>query len=111
MKNSQTAGFISQIISVVVDVIFPDGHLPKIYNALNVGLDNGKILVLEVKQHLGNNTVRTVAMGATDGLRRQLAVVDTGAPISVPAGSQALGRLFNVLGETIDNGKPLKPGK
>jgi F-type H+-transporting ATPase subunit beta len=104
-------GFITQIISVVVDVVFPSGDLPTIYNALEVKLNKGKVLVLEVQQHLGNNTVRTVAMGATDGLQRNLEVTDTGGPISVPAGSQALGRLFNVLGETIDNGKEIAKGK
>ncbi len=106
-----STGFISQIISVVVDVTFPEGTLPEIYNALEVKLTGGGRLILEVQQHLGNNTVRTVAMGSTDGLKRNLAVIDTGAPISVPVGTQALGRLFNVLGETIDNGKPLAPAK
>jgi F-type H+-transporting ATPase subunit beta len=103
----QNTGFINQIISVVVDVVFPDGNMPQVYNALNVKLPGGSTLVLEVQQHLGNHTVRAVAMGSTDGLKRQMAVVDTGTPISVPAGTQALGRLFNVLGETIDNGKPV----
>lgn len=107
MPKSKTTGRITQIISVVVDVYF-DGDLPPVYNALSVELGKGKSLILEVEQHLGSHQVRTVAMGSTDGLKRNLPVVDTGTPISVPAGNEALGRLFNVLGETIDNGKPVK---
>jgi len=99
-------GKITQIISVVVDVAF-ENHLPEIYHALQVTTPQGKPLILEVQQHLGNNQVRCVAMGSTDGLKRDLAVVDTGKPISVPAGKKALGRIFNVTGETIDEGKQL----
>jgi len=105
-KTTANLGRITQIISVVVDVYFP-GDPPQIYNALTVDLGQGKTLVLEVEQHLGNHLVRTIAMGTTDGLKRRLAVTDTGQPISVPAGKTALGRMFNVLGEVIDNGKPL----
>ena len=97
-------GYISQIISVVVDVIFED-HLPSIYNALELTKKDGTKVVLEVQQHLGNNQVRTIAMDSTDGLRRDMAVVDTGKPISVPASDKALGRMFNVTGDVID-GKP-----
>ena len=94
-------GTISQIIGVVVDVHF-EGELPKIYNALEVNLAGGRTLVLEVQQHLGSHIVRTVSMGATDGIARGAEVRDTGAPISVPVGSVTLGRMFNVVGEAID---------
>ncbi len=106
MPKTKLTGHITQIISVIVDVYFPD-DLPPVYNALSVALGKGKTLILEVQQHLGNHQVRTIAMGSTDGLKRHLAVSDTGRPISVPAGKEALGRLFNVLGEVIDNGKPV----
>jgi len=102
----KTIGKISQIISVVVDVIFPNS-LPEIYNALEVKLPSKKTIILEVQQHLGNNQVRAIAMGSTDGLKRDMEVIDTGSPISVPAGTKALGRIFNVIGETIDKGKQL----
>ena len=110
MKLTNNSGKIIQIISVVVDVYFP-GDLPPIYNALRVDLANHKTLILEVEQHLGNHQVRTIAMGSTDGLKRNLTVTDTGQPISVPAGKDALGRMFNVLGEVIDNGQPVKIAK
>ncbi|MDP4030959.1 MAG: F0F1 ATP synthase subunit beta [Patescibacteria group bacterium] len=110
MPTTKLVGQITQIISVIVDVYFP-GDLPPIYNALTVALPNKKTLVLEVQQHMGNHQVKTIAMGSTDGLKRHLPVVDTGKPISIPVGNQALGRIFNVLGEVIDSGKPLKPGK
>lgn len=100
-------GQISQIISVVIDVEF-DNHLPNIYHALELKKPDGSQLILEVQQHLGNNQVRTIAMGSTDGLKRHMEVVDTGKPIAVPAGQKALGRLFNVLGETIDGGPQIK---
>ncbi|MBI4049429.1 MAG: F0F1 ATP synthase subunit beta [Candidatus Doudnabacteria bacterium] len=93
-------GKITQIIGAVVDVEFA-GKLPAILNALEVNND-GQKLVLEVAQHIGGNQVRTIAMGATDGLQRNLDVVDTGAPISVPVGKETLGRMFNALGEPID---------
>ncbi len=93
-------GTITQVIGAVVDVKF-DGDLPNILNALH--LDNaGKILVLEVAQHLGENTVRTVAMDSTDGLVRGHQAVDTGAPITVPVGPETLGRIINVIGEPVD---------
>jgi F-type H+-transporting ATPase subunit beta len=93
-------GKINQVIGPVVDVEFGEA-LPSIYNALELQNGDAK-LVLEVSQHLGGNKVRTVAMGSTDGLRRGMEVVDTGAPISVPVGKGTLGRMFNLLGETID---------
>jgi F-type H+-transporting ATPase subunit beta len=127
-QNAPVVGRIAQIIGPVVDVQFPVEHLPEIYFALELdlsqtvgteqegasgqrdsdassmkGIDAGQgKLVLEVQQHLGNNVVRAVAMGPTDGLRRGIEVRDTGAPISVPVGPPTLGRLFNVLGEAID---------
>ena len=96
-------GKISQIKSVVIDVSFEDGHLPAIMNALELTRDDGNKLVLEVAQHLGDSTVRTVAMDSTDGLKRGHKVMDTGKPISVPVGKNNLGRMFDVLGEPIDN--------
>lgn len=100
-------GKITQIISVVVDVVFA-AHLPEIYNALEVIKPDGSKLILEVQQHLGNREVRTIAMGSTDGLKRDLDVYDTNEKIMVPAGNKALGRIFNVIGETIDDGPQLK---
>lgn len=94
-------GTISQIIGVVVDVHFPE-TLPAIYNALEVKMQSGEILTLEVQQHLGSNTVRAVAMSTTDGLQRDAEVKDTGKPISVPVGPGTLGRMFNVTGAVID---------
>ena len=95
-------GTVSQIIGPVVDVQFAEDKLPAIYNALEIE-HNKKNLVLEVQQHLGDGIVRAVAMDSTDGLKRGTKVSDTGAPISVPVGDEVLGRLFNVLGETVDN--------
>ena len=98
MKN---IGKITQVIGPVVDVEFAEG-LPRIYDALEIKLENGEKLVLETHQHTGGNKVRAVAMGSTDGLRRGMEVTDTGAAISVPVGAGVLGRMFNLLGETID---------
>ncbi len=95
-------GKISQIIGTVVDVEFPPEDMPTIFNALHTEID-GKRLVLEVEQHVGNNWVRCLAMGPTEGLRRGVEVEDTGAAISVPVGDPTLGRLFNALGEPLDN--------
>lgn len=94
-------GIISQIIGVVVDVEFKE-KLPEIYSALEVRTDDGRELMLEVEQHLGAHIVRTIAMSTTDGLARGLDVVDTGKPISVPVGPETLGRMFNVVGASID---------
>lgn len=96
-------GKISQVIGPVVDVTFADATLPALYDALHVELNNQK-LVLEVQAHIGSNSVRTIAMGATDGLQRGMAAAATGKPISVPVGKATLGRIFNVTGETIDGG-------
>ena len=95
-------GKILQVMGAVVDVVFEDGHIPEIYNALNVDRGEDGILVLEVAQHLGDGVVRTVAMDSTDGLVRGHVTVDTGDPIMVPVGQNTLGRLFDVLGNTID---------
>ena len=95
-------GKISQVMGAVVDVVFEDGHLPDIYNALTVDRGEEGTLVLEVAQHLGDSIVRTVAMDTTDGLVRGHSVKDSGEPISVPVGEKTLGRLFDVLGNTID---------
>src|SRR5262247_1743435 len=105
-------GNIVQVIGPVVDVEFSDNKtMPKIYNALEIEYEvngNPTKLTLEVQQHLGENWVRSVAMSSTDGLKRGMEVVDTGAPISVPVGDGVLGRLFNVTGDTIDNRGPVK---
>ena len=95
-------GKILQVMGAVVDVVFEDGHIPEIYNALNVDRGENGLLVLEVAQHLGDGVVRTVAMDSTDGLVRGHLTEDTGSPILVPVGQNTLGRLFDVLGNTID---------
>jgi F-type H+-transporting ATPase subunit beta len=96
-------GTIVQIIGTVVDVEFPAENLPDIYNGVEIDMGSGKKLIAEVQQHLGNNWVRALTMDTTDGLRRGAKVVDMGQPISVPVGEPCLGRLFNVLGEAIDD--------
>ncbi len=100
---SNTAkGFVSQVMGPVVDVTFQEGFLPSIYNALT--MDNrGKKLTIEVAQHIGDNVVRCIAMSSTDGLKRGTPVTDTGKTISVPVGRSTLGRIFNVLGDVVDN--------
>ena len=95
-------GVVKRIIGPVVDVEFPEEHLPKIYNSLKIEREDGSVLVLEVQQHLGENMVRTVAMDSTDGLVRGTEANDTGLPITVPSGPGVLGRLINVVGEPID---------
>ncbi|MSQ22018.1 MAG: F0F1 ATP synthase subunit beta [Dehalococcoidia bacterium] len=97
-----TKGKVVQVMGTVVDVEFPPDSLPGLYNAVELDL-KGQRLVLEVEQHVGNNWVRCLAMGATDGLARGIEVVDTGKAISVPVGRPTLGRLFNVVGEALDN--------
>ena len=104
-------GKISQVMGAVVDVVFEQGHLPDIYNALSVDRGDDGALVLEVAQHLGDSSVRTIAMDSTDGLVRGTDVSDSGSPISVPVGPETLGRLFDVLGNTIDNKKEVKTKK
>jgi len=101
VDTAAKTGFISQIIGPVVDIQFPNGELPKIYNALTITTED-KTVVCEVQQLLGNNKVRAVSMTSTDGLKRGASVTDSGAAISVPVGKSTLGRIFNVLGEPVD---------
>ena len=96
-------GKITQIIGAVLDIKFTQGQLPQINEAIKIALSSGNTLVVEVAQHLGDDTVRCIAMGSTDGLVRGMDAVATGAPISVPVGENTLGRMFNVLGDPIDN--------
>ena len=96
-------GRITQIISAVLDIKFSEGKLPDIYEAVKIKRNDGTELTVEVSQHLGDDTVRCIAMGPTDGLVRGMEAVATGAPITVPVGENTLGRIFNVLGEPIDN--------
>jgi len=105
-KTKLNEGIVSQVIGVVVDVSFEE-KLPGIYNALEIDLSGIK-LVLEVQQHLSEKVVRTVAMGPTEGLKRGVKVIDTGAAIHVPVGKDTLGRIFNVTGEVIDGGAEIK---
>mgnify|MGYP003693943243 CR=1 FL=1 len=111
-------GKVIQVIGPVVDVEFPPGQLPNIYNALKVTQEENKAagtpavrITLEVALHLGENRVRGIAMSTTDGLTRGMDVQDTGAPISVPVGRETLGRLINVLGEPVDEMGPIKTKK
>ena len=101
-------GTVRQVIGTVVDVEFPQGQLPDLFNAVNINLQ-GKTLVAEVQQHLGNNWVRCLALDATEGLARGAKVEDTGKAISVPVGPRTLGRIFNVIGEPLDPGEPVGP--
>ena len=103
-----SAGQIVQIIGAVIDVEFPRDAMPKIFDALNV---DGVDLTLEVQQQLGDGVVRTIAMGSTDGLRRQLDVSNTGAPINVPVGTETLGRIMDVLGKPVDDAGPIGAAK
>jgi F-type H+-transporting ATPase subunit beta len=100
-------GELTDIIGVVVNAKFPADATPPIYNAIEIPLGDGSRLVAEVQQHLGGGYVKAVAMSTTDGLRRGVPVIDTGAPISVPVGPGTLGRVFNVLGDPIDTDKPV----
>jgi len=103
-------GFVTQIIGPVVDVEFPEGQLPGIYNALEI-LKGKEIIVAEVQYLIGENKARAICMTSTDGLKRGDTVIDTGASICVPVGKQTLGRIFNVLGEPVDELAPLKEGE
>jgi F-type H+-transporting ATPase subunit beta len=106
LETSTKTGYITQIIGPVLDVVFPSGELPKIYNAIVVTAGD-KTVTCEVQQLLGDNKVRAVSMSATDGLKRGTEVVDTGAPIAVPVGAATLGRIFNILGVPVDEGTDL----
>jgi len=104
MKNKiLNRGYITQVIGPVLDIEFSDGSIPPIYTAIKVDMGDTKYIVTEVQQLLGDNKVRTVAMQSTDGLKRGMEVVDLGSPISVPVGPVTLGRIFNVIGEPVDN--------
>lgn len=103
----KSTGKIISIIGPVIDVKF-EGELPALLNALHLTKENGEVLTLEVEQETSHDTVRCIVLGPTEGLQRGMEVVDTGAPISVPVGEETLGRIFNVVGEIIDEGKPLK---
>ncbi len=104
-------GKVSQIMGAVVDVVFEDGQLPKILNALKIDRGENGTLILEIAQHLGDGVVRTIAMDSTDGLVRGQKVVDTGETISMPVGPETLGRLFDVIGNTIDGKGEVKTAK
>jgi len=101
-KSNLNKGYVNQIIGPVLDVTFPEGKLPAIYNALEIKLEDGSVTILEVQQLLGDNKVRTVSMRSTDGLKRGVEVTDLGRPITVPVGTPTLGRIFNVIGEPVD---------
>lgn len=101
-------GLITQIIGPVIDVEFQAGELPEIYDALEIYFDDGKKLVAEVQQQLGENRIRSVAMSSTDGLRRGMKVINTSEPIKIPVGKGILGRILNVLGEPVDNDGPVE---
>jgi len=102
-----STGKVSQVIGSVLDAKFPEGKMPEIYNALELQVQ-GQKLVCEVQQHLGGGAVRAVALGSTDGVARGQDIVDTGAPISIPVGLKSLGRIFNVLGEPVDEAGPVQ---
>ncbi len=106
--QARTKGRVVQVLGPVVDVEFPPEQLPTIHNAIELETPDGERLVLEVEQHLGNDWVRCVAMGPTEGLRRGVEVEDTGGPIRVPVGEATLGRIFNVIGDVVDGGEPVE---
>ena len=102
-------GKVLQVIGPVLDIQFEDGQLPELLNAIEID-NHGEKLVVEVAQHTGDNVVRCIAMSSTDGLVRGTEAVDTGEPIKVPVGDQCLGRVFNLLGEPVDNKpRPRRP--
>src|SRR5262245_54649340 len=110
--TAQKVGRIVQVIGSTFDAEFEEGHLPEIYNAVHVEADVKGVqisLTGEVQQHLGGNRVRCVALGSTDGLVRGTRVLDTGGPLAVPVGKETLGRVFNLIGETIDGRGPIQP--
>lgn len=102
VQTEKNIGFVSQIIGPVLDIEFPGGNLPPIYSAIKIETEDGLGNVVEVQQLLGDNKVRAVSMRSTDGLKRGVEAVDLGAPISVPVGTPTLGRIFNVIGEPVD---------
>ena len=102
VKTNLNKGFVTQIIGPVLDIAFTDGNLPPIYSALKIELGDGNSTIVEVQQLLGDNQVRAVSMRSTDGLKRGVEAIDLGTPISVPVGTVTLGRIFNVIGEPVD---------
>ncbi len=102
VKTNLNKGYVSQIIGPVLDIEFPEGNLPVIYSAIKITLEDGSQTIVEVQQLLGDNKVRAVSMRSTDGLKRGVEAVDLGTPISVPVGTPTLGRIFNVIGEPVD---------
>src|SRR5210317_319233 len=102
VKTNLNKGYVTQIICPVLDIEFPDGSLPPIYSAIKIELEDGTSTIVEVQQLLGDNKVRAVSMRSTDGLKRGVEALDLGAPISVPVGTPTLGRIFNVIGEPVD---------
>ena len=102
VKTNLNKGYVSQIIGPVLDIEFPDGTLPPIYSAIKIELEDGSSTIVEVQQLLGDNKIRAVSMRSTDGLRRGVEAIDLGGPITVPVGTPTLGRIFNVIGEPVD---------
>jgi len=102
VKTDLNKGYVTQIIGPVLDIAFTDGNLPPIYSAIEITLDDGSSTIVEVQQLLGDNKVRAVSMRSTDGLKRGVEALDLGTPISVPVGTPTLGRIFNVIGEPVD---------
>ena len=102
VKTNLNKGYVTQIIGPVLDIKFPEGKLPPIYSAIKISLEDGSDIIVEVQQLLGDNKVRAVSMRSTDGLRRGVEAVDLGTPINVPVGTPTLGRIFNVIGEPVD---------
>ena len=107
LEVSTSVGNVTQIIGPVLDIEFTSGKLPKVYNAIEVTLSSGAVVVCEVQQLLGDNKVRAVSMSSTDGMKRGVEAVDTGSPISVPVGAPTLGRIFNILGQPVDEMGPV----
>ena len=103
VKTSTNKGYVTQIIGPVLDIAFPSGTLPAIYTALKIVQEDGSVIIVEVQQLLGDRKVRAVSMRSTDGLKRGVEVIDLGSPILVPVGVTTLGRIFNVIGEPVDN--------
>jgi F-type H+-transporting ATPase subunit beta len=102
VKTNLNKGYVTQIIGPVLDIAFPDGNLPPIYSAVEIKLEDGSSTIVEVQQLLGDNKVRAVSMRSTDGLKRGVEAIDLGSPITVPVGTPTLGRIFNVIGEPVD---------
>jgi len=102
VKTNLNKGYVTQIIGPVLDIEFPDGNLPPIYSAIKIELEDGSSTIVEVQQLLGDNQIRAVSMRSTDGLKRGVEALDLGTPISVPVGTPTLGRIFNVIGEPVD---------